>query len=104
MTALDITMIHNIGSLLLGITAWLLACFAIISKKPSVSHRFSFGSFILCAFSLLLQLLEVSNRVNIHDFSAITDTIHAVITASCILIAITIILNGIALVKASRNT
>lgn len=99
MSTFDISMFNNIAGLVLGIAAWILACSAILSKKSYVSHRFSVCSFGLCAFSLLLQLFEVSNRVNAGDFSAIADTIRAVIIAALVLVGITIILNAVALIK-----
>lgn len=93
------TMIHNIGSLLLGISACVLACYAIKSKQPHTLSKLSIASFSLCACSLLLQLLEISNRVSTGDFSAIEDTIRAVIIAASVLVVITITLNILAFAK-----
>lgn len=93
------TMIHNIGSLLLGIGAWVLACYAINSKNPYTLSKFSIASFSSCACSLLLQLLEISNRVSTGDFSAIEDRIRAVIIAASVLVVITITLNILAFAK-----
>ena len=55
------TSFHMVGSLILGVAAWLLAFAGIISKK--MPYLFSAGSFALCALSLLLQLLEIKYLV-----------------------------------------
>lgn len=102
MTGLTITTFHHIGSLILGIGAWVLACLAIRAKKTYVSYRFSVGSFILCVFSLELQFLEMSNLVNKEDFSAIADTIRAVNIAAFVLIGVTIILNIMAIINQRK--
>lgn len=46
MTGLTITTFHHIGSLVLGIGAWVLACLAIRGKKTFVSYRFSVGRYL----------------------------------------------------------
>ncbi len=99
MTTLDITIFHTVASLIFGISAWTIALLAIISKCTHTSHRLTVSSFSLCALTVLLQLFEVNNRVRTNDFSAIADTIRAVVIASCVLIGITIILNAVALRK-----
>lgn len=99
MEPIHATMIHNIGSLLLGINAWVLACCAINSKNPHTLSRFSIASFSSCACSLLLQLFEISNRISTGDFSAIEDTIRAVIIVASVLVVITITLNILAFAK-----
>lgn len=91
--------IFNIGSLLLGVFAWILAGIAIKCEKKNTVYGFSVASFISCTISLWSQILEVGNRVKLNDFSAIADTIRAVIIASSVLICVTIILNIIALIK-----
>ena len=93
------TAILNIGSFTLGLIAWGLAFIAIKSKKEKVSHVFSVGSFSLCAVSLVLQILEIENRFAQRDFVAIEDTIGAVIFASIALVAVTIGLNVMAVIK-----
>ncbi|MBR6556036.1 MAG: hypothetical protein IKT60_01260 [Clostridia bacterium] len=90
----------NIISLVLGIGAWVIATIAI--AKPTCSHKSSILSFALCAFSLVVQLFEISRRVNLGDYAAIEDTIRAVIIASVILCVMTIILNVIAFVKSKK--
>lgn len=91
----------NLGSLILGLCAWVLACFAIKSSRPSVSYRRSVGSLSVCAVSLLFQLFELNHRADIGDFSAIADTIRSIVFAACVLIVITALLNIAAAIKAS---
>ena len=100
MISLQITVINNIGSIILGVIACALACFAISRKQ---AHRYSVASFSFCALSLLLQFFEIGNRVNAGDFSAIADTIRAVIIAAVVLIGTTVALNVIAIVKEKKN-
>lgn len=102
MLSLQISIIFNIGSLILGIGAWTFACMAIMSKKANTPHRLSVASFSMCVTALVFQLFEINNRVNIGDFSAIEDTIRAVIMASVVLVVITIVLNVIALLKSKK--
>lgn len=92
------TAFFNLGSLILGFTAWILACFAIKSKALSASYRLSAGSFGICAVSLLFQFFEISHRVDIGDFSAIADTIRSTVFAASILIIVTIFLNAVAVI------
>ena len=93
----QLSVIYNIGSIILGIIAWASAGIAI--AKPKRAQTLSAVSFVACIISLFLQLLEVSNRVNLGDYAAIEDTIRAVILAATPLIVVTIILNSVALLK-----
>ena len=90
----------NIGSLILGICAWLFAGLAIAASNARTSHRNTLVSFCLCAVSLLLQLSEISRRVLLDDYAAIADTIHAVLIASAALVSVTVILNLVAYRRA----
>ena len=99
MTSLQTTVICNIGSVVLGVLACTLACFAISRKQ---AHRYSVVSFSFCALSLLLQFFEIGNRVNSGDFAAVADTIRAVILAAVVLVGTTIALNIIALARQKK--
>lgn len=103
MTPIQISVTMNILSLLLGFVAWGLGLAAIIRAKTGGSYVTTVLSFSFCAVSLILQLFEVQNRVNIGDFSAIADTIRAVILAAVTLVAVTVALNLVALVKARKK-
>lgn len=86
---------YNIGSLVLGFAAWVIPLFA-IGKK----YRFALcciESLSCCAISLLFQLLEVQSRVHINDWSALIDTINAVVLAAVVLICGVFVANLIAL-------
>lgn len=91
---------YNIGSLVLGFAAWVIPLFA-IGKK----YRFALcciGSLCCCGVSLFLQLLEVQNRVHINDWSALLDTIDAVVLAAVVLLCGVIVTNLIALFGFNR--
>ena len=103
MTSLQLSTLLNIGSLALGVLAWLLAIFAISSSKASCVHRNTVLSYSCCAVSLMLQLFEVNNRANIGDYAAITDTARAVLMAAVALVSVTIILNAAAWLKAKNR-
>ncbi len=96
---LQITIFLNMASLLLGLCAWVFAGMAIIKKKMKVSYRCSVGSFCMCVMSLLLQLLEIKNRIVQRDFAAIEDTIGTVIFAFVVLVVGTLLLNIIAVIR-----
>ena len=98
---LQLTAIYNVGSIILGLIAWTFADLAI--AKHNHAQRFTTISFSACCLSLVLQLLEVSNRVNLGDYAAIEDTIRAVLFAAVILVVVTVVLNVVALVKSSRT-
>ena len=82
----------NVGSLGLGLFAWSVAGIALI-RKSKYRYGMSVCSFSMCVLSLLFQLAQVKYLVEIGDFSAIEDTIDAVVFAAVILTVITIALN-----------
>ncbi len=96
-------MLFNIASLILGIGAWIFAFLAIVSPKAVTSYRNTALSFSTCAFALVFQLFEINRRVSIGDYSAIEDTIKAVVIAAVVLGVVTVVLNMVALVKAMRR-
>ena len=97
------TIFLNYGSLLSGVIAWIIGYIAIKCEKQKMAYCFSVSSFSSCAISLLGQILEVGNRVNQNDFSAIADTIRAIIIASCIMVIVTIVLNVVALRRIDKK-
>lgn len=81
----------NIGSLLLGLAAWVLPVAAMVCRqKPSLLCA---ASFSLCSLSLLLQICYTQYLVTIRDWSAIEDTHYAVVFAAAVLLSVTAILN-----------
>jgi len=102
MPHLQISMLLNIGSLVVGLGAWVLAFLAISAEKDKTVHRLSFASFSACSVPFILQFAEISNRVSQGDYAAVEDTIRAIIIAACVLVVVTILLNGIALHRVSK--
>ena len=90
----------NLGSLVLGVCAWVFAGLAIFVPKASASHRNTLVSFTLCAAALVLQLVEINRRVLLDDYAAIADTIGGILTASVVLVSVTVIVNLVAVAKA----
>lgn len=99
MTSLQLSILLNIGSILIGLGAWALAFLALSAKRTSTSRRFSVTSLSCCAISLIFQFCEIANRANHGDYAAIEDTIRAIIIAAIILVTVTAILNFAALKK-----
>ena len=83
----------NLGSLILGVAAWIIPITAISMRKKRQLNQFSIYSFSFCAAALMLQLLEVQHLVKIGDLSAIMDTIRATCIAAVVLVIVTIALN-----------
>lgn len=100
------SMIYNLGSICLGLAAWMFGYWAIrrtiIKNDIKASYACSITSFAMCIVSLLLQLLEVGNRVDMEDLSAIYDTINAIIFAAKVLISVTLVLNIVAWNRARK--
>ena len=92
----------NIGSLLLGLAAWITGACAIgaSKRKPYLLSAISFSA---CLTALFLQLLEIRRRIQINDLTAIMDTVEFVACSSLILILVTILLNLIAFVSDSKR-
>ena len=84
----------NLGSLLLGLTAWVLPVVSLFrAKTDRRRHGLTIASCISCILSLLLQLFEILHRVRIGDFSALDDTMWFVMLASVSLVIGTAVLN-----------
>lgn len=91
------TAFYNLGSLLLGLTAWVLGFAAILCKKQR--PKVMFLSFACCGTSLVFQFFEVRHRILIEDLSAIMDIYPTMAWVALILLSGTLTLNGIALLK-----
>ena len=91
---------YNILSLILGLLSWGMGIAAVCQKGR---FQYCFGSMTLCGTALVLQLLEVSRRAGISDFSAIQDTASAISFAAVVLLTVTILLNGIAMLRNCRS-
>lgn len=93
----------NAGSLILGVGAWFFAVLAIRAAKAPASYKNTFASFGLCVTSLMFQFFEVNKRVRLGDYSAIEDTMGAVLVGSVALVSVTMILNLVAVARAKRR-
>ena len=89
----------NIGSLLLGLIAWILPVVNIM-KCNKDNHRnggiLTGISVSVCAISLCMQIFYTNHLVQIEDWSALMDTSDATAMVSALLLVVTIILNAVA--------
>jgi amino acid transporter len=97
----------NLGSLVLGLIAWILPVTNIIRYKKH-DHRkwvtLSIMSISACAISLCFQIFYNYHLVKIEDWSALMDTTDAVAFVAAVLLIVTIILNGISLLVYRDRT
>lgn len=93
---------NHLLSIALGLLAWTLPLVYLFAGK----HRglLAGGSFGLCALSVYLQLREVLRLVEKGDFSAIADTIGAVVFAATVLLTVTLVLNTLTLARKERRS
>lgn len=91
---------YNLLSLLLG-----LVCLAmgLQSVRKRGSLLWTAGSLGLCSASILCQLIDLNNLTAISDWSAIADTTNARVYAGSVLLAVTITLNLLALLRSRKN-
>jgi len=90
----------NVGSLVLGLIAWILPMVNLMWDKKQENKNwvaFAFMSLIACAISLCFQTLYTYHLVKIEDWSALMDTMYAVAFVSTVLLIVTILLNVITL-------
>ena len=90
----------NVGSLVLGLVAWIIPIFYLIKEKKQTNPSWvtlSMVSFSACAISLCFQTFYTYHLVMIEDWAALMDTIYAVALASTVLLIVTIVLNVMAL-------
>lgn len=87
-----------LGSLVLGLIAWIFPAINIILYKKRDNKNWAILSILsisACAISLYFQIFYNSYLVKIEDWSALMDTTGAVAFISAILLVGTIILNTI---------
>ncbi len=91
----------NLGSLVLGLLAWILPIINLIRYRKH-DHKnwiaLSIMSISAGAISLCFQIFEINYRVKLADWSALMDTMSALVFASAVFLIITIILNVITLI------
>ena len=79
----------NLGSLLLGLAAWVLPLAGWRKKHAALP----LASFAACALALLLQVCSVLHRVNTGDFTTLADTMPFIMAAAVVMMAGTLVLN-----------
>lgn len=100
----------NLGSLLLGLIAWLLPFINLAVDNKAKNKNwvvFSVASLSACAISLCMQLFVSRFMVSAEDWSSLMDTANPVAYASLVLLVVTLALNVITLVvyrKIVTNT
>lgn len=88
---------YNVGSLVLGILAWVIPARIIFGgRRTNNVAKSIILSFSACAVSLSWQILEIHHRVTINDFGAIEDTIGGIASAAILLVSGTVALNLLA--------
>lgn len=90
----------NLLSLTMGLVSWALGLGAILRK------RFGLCSFLSLSFAggaLAAQFFEINRRVRLEDWSALLDTSDALAEAALILLSVTAVLNGIALLRSRKR-
>ncbi|NLT73016.1 MAG: hypothetical protein GXX94_02310 [Chloroflexi bacterium] len=95
----------NLGSLALGLVAWLVPAARLIEHSGRDRSRLatqSVASLSACALSLLLQLCYTRHLVKIQDWAALMDTTGAVTAAATILVLFTIALNAAMVLGAAK--
>lgn len=86
-------------SLLIGLTAWIFAILAMAKR----STGWMFASFSLCAIAAVLPSYETQHRLDFGDVGGAMDTIGGIIFGQTVLIAVTILLNAIALRRIRKS-
>ena len=74
-----------------------------MAVTAALSTFFSLLSMRLCAFSLLGQIFEYNTRVNVQDWSALLDTSYAVLFCAAVLVALALVLNIAACLRAMKQ-
>jgi len=90
----------NILSFAFGLLSWALGIAAVWKyHNPWLSS----ASLSVTGLSLLLQLMEVLRRVRLQDWSALMDTMEAVVTAAKLLLIVTLALNILASLRKAKH-
>ncbi|NBJ67899.1 MULTISPECIES: hypothetical protein [Clostridia] len=98
---------HNIGSLVLGLIAWILPIVSLMKYKKQTYQNWAILSIIsisACAISLGLQIFNSYHLVKLEDWSALMDTMGAVAIIAAVLLFVTILLNILNLIIYHRKS
>lgn len=97
----------NVGSLILGLIAWILPVVNLMRYKKHAHRNWALLSIMstsACAVSLCFQIFYNYHLVKIADWSALMDTMDAVVFVAVVLLIVTIILNVITLIVYRGKT
>jgi len=92
----------NLGSLVFGLIAWILPVINLMKHHKADPRNlvvFSVASVSACAISLCMQIFSINYLVTLEDWSALMDTTPALVLVASILLAVTLMLNAITLVR-----
>lgn len=97
----------NIGSLVLGLIAWILPVVNLMHYKKD-DHR-NWGTLAIlsisaCAISLCFQILYNDHLVKIEAWSALMDTTGAVALVASVLLIVTLLLNAVTMIVYRDRT
>ena len=90
----------NLGSLVLGLIAWILPIINLMRYQKHENQNWfilSIVSMSACAFSLSFQIFYNYHLVKIEDWAALMDTTGGVVVATIVLLFSTVILNAVTL-------
>ena len=83
----------SIGSMLSGLISWMIPIWYIsISQSKKKAHAV-FASFSLAAAALMIQFFQIADEVYTGDYSALLDTMNALILIVVMYILLTAVLN-----------
>lgn len=91
----------SVLSIICGAAALALPVITLARRKNALP--FAAVSMGLCAFSLLGQIFEYNTRVNVQDWSALLDTSYAVLFCAAVLVALALVLNIAACLRAMKQ-
>lgn len=101
------SVVLNLGSIILGLLAWILPVVNLIRFEKNSRRNWAALSMIslsACAISLSFQIFNINHLVKIEDWSALMDTTSAVALVSTVLLIVTILLNVITLIVYRART
>ncbi len=102
----DLDTVFELGSLFLGLIAWMIAIVNCVKSKVWQSKKrvvFVLISCASCIISLLLQIWFVYYLVKLNEGPTIMDLAGTTLLLSIIMAGITILLNAMAVSKGEKN-
>lgn len=89
----------NFFSILLGLASWALPVVSLLKRGGGKGGMLLCAvSLAACSGSLYFQLLSLGRRVKLQDWAGLSDTLPVTVSAAAALLAVTFVLNAIALI------